>query len=217
MKPIQIDILLFDEVEVLDCCGPYEVFTTASRVLMRDRGLKEVPFDVATVSRTNAPVRARAGLRMVPDYILGKRPVPTVLVVPGGVVDEPLGDSSLVRWIATTSARTRITASVCTGAFLLAAAGLLNGKRATTHWEDQDDLARRFPQVRVERGVPWVDEGSVVTSAGISAGIHMSLHLVERLMDTEAALATARQLEYRWEAPSAPTEDPRSGNTPVRR
>ncbi|MDH4248221.1 MAG: DJ-1/PfpI family protein [Deltaproteobacteria bacterium] len=199
MKPIQIDILLFDEVEVLDCCGPYEVFTTASRVLMRDRGFKEAPFDVATLSRSEGPVRARAGLRIVPDSILGKRPVPTVLVVPGGVVDEPLSDASLVRWIATTSARTRITASVCTGAFLLAAAGLLNGKRATTHWEDQDDLARRFPQVRVERNVPWVDEGGVVTSGGISAGIHMSLHLVERLVDREAAVATARQLEYRWE------------------
>ena len=199
MKPIQVDILLFDEVEVLDCCGPFEVFTTASRVLMRDRGFKEPPFDVATLARCKDPVRARAGLRLIPDHILGKRPVPTVLIVPGGVMDEPLGDTSLVRWIATTAARARITASVCTGAFLLAAAGLLNGKRATTHWEDQDDLARRYPGVRVERGVPWVDEGSVVTSGGISAGIHMSLHLVERLVDRDAALATARQLEYRWE------------------
>ncbi|MEE7561486.1 DJ-1/PfpI family protein, partial [Xanthomonas sp. Kuri4-2] len=111
-------------------------------------------------------------------------------------------------WIAATAAHARLTASVCTGAFLLAAAGLLTGRPATTHWEDTDDLQARFPQVQVRPAQRWVDTGTVVTSAGISAGIDMSLHLVRRLCGEPLALATARQMDYSWHDASCPSSNP---------
>jgi transcriptional regulator GlxA family with amidase domain len=120
-----------------------------------------------------------------------------VLIVPGGVVDAELARADVIAWIARTAPTTRITASVCTGAFLLAKAGLLDGRRATTHWEDVDDLRRQFPRVTVETGPAWIDEDRIVTSAGISAGIDMSLHLVSRLAGEPLARETALQMEYR--------------------
>lgn len=110
--------------------------------------------------------------------------------------------------MAAQAARAELTASVCTGAFLLGKAGLLDGKRATTHWEDVADLRAMFPQVRVIEGARWVDEGSVVTSAGISAGLDMSLHVVARLAGSELAARTARQMQYEWRGNSrAATSD----------
>lgn len=122
-----------------------------------------------------------------------------VLVVPGGNVSAELRRTQVIQWIAATAKVTQITSSVCTGALLLAAAGLLDGKRATTHWEDIDELRRAFPSVRVEAGPRWVDEGAIVTSAGISAGIDMSLHLVRRIAGVELAAATARQMDFAWD------------------
>jgi transcriptional regulator GlxA family with amidase domain len=109
-------------------------------------------------------------------------------------------------WIDSTARATQLSAGICTGGFLLAKVGLLDGKRATTHWEDLDDLARGFPHVKVHAHVRFIDAGSVVTSAGISAGLDMSLHLVRRLTDQELASATARQMEYSWQ--DAPTSSP---------
>jgi len=106
-------------------------------------------------------------------------PIVDVLIIPGGVVSAELDSPIVLEWIAATALQTEITASVCTGAFLLAKAGLLDTKSATTHWEDIDDLKTMFPAVTVRSGVRWIDEGRVVTSAGISAGIDMSLHLVD--------------------------------------
>ena len=193
---LKVGIYVFDDVEVLDFAGPYEVFTTASRVAARRGGA--APFSVCTVAPSAAVVRARAGLVVVPDHAIVDHPKLDVLIVPGGVVDRELLRPGLSTWIAAVAAGTEVTASVCTGAFLLAAAGLLTGRRATTHWEDQADLARAFPQLCVVPELPWVDEGRVVTSGGISAGIDMSLHLVARLAGQELAAATARQMEYRW-------------------
>ena len=121
-----------------------------------------------------------------------------VLIVPGGNVGAEVRRDDVIRWIADTAASTRVTASVCTGALLLAAAGLLDGKRATTHWEDIEQPRRDFPAVRVEAGPRWIDEGEVVTSAGISAGLDMSLHLVRRLAGPEVASMTARQMDFEW-------------------
>ena len=193
-----IGILVFDGVELLDLAGPYEVFTTASRLRRRDEPEAADLFDVFTVNRTGAPVRAHAGLRITAEHALSGCPAVDVLVVPGGVVDDELDRRETLEWIASTAARASITASVCTGALLLAAAGLLDGRRATTHWEDVHDLRSRWPAVTVEEGVRWIDEGDVVTAAGISAGIDMSLHLVERLAGRALALRTARQMEYFW-------------------
>lgn len=193
-----VGIFLFDAVEVLDFAGPFEVFSTAARV----HGRREPPsppiFVVATVGRGFAPVVARGGLRVQPAFSLEDHPPLDVLIVPGGMVDAELARPEVIAWLQRTSPAAAVTASVCTGAFLLAQAGLLEGKRATTHWEDLAELRRLFPEVDVVEGRRWVDLGSVVTSAGISAGIDMSLHLVARLAGAELARRTARQMQYDW-------------------
>lgn len=198
----RVAVVVFPEVEVLDFAGPFEVFTTASRVHGRSHPEGGSPFSTFTVAATAAAVRARAGLVTLPDHTFDSAPTPDVLLVPGGVVDQVLRDPVALGWIRRAAQTARVTASVCTGSFILAEAGLLNGKAATTHWEDLDDLRRQFPDVVVREGVRWVDEGSVVTSAGIAAGIDMSLHLVARFAGRELARATARQLDVPYrEAP----------------
>lgn len=198
----EVGILLYDNVEVLDCCGPFEVFTTAARVALR-QGWPTAPFQVHTIAKQERPVVARGGLGLVASCSFTGHPPLDVVIVPGGLTDEVERDQQLMAWLGASAATAAVTASVCTGAFLLATAGLLDGRTATSHWEDVDDLERRFPQVRVRRDVRWVDEGSIVTSAGISAGIDMSLHLVRRHQGEELATATARQMEYEWTARSA--------------
>lgn len=197
---IAVAIYLFKNVEVLDFAGPFEVFTTASRVFLKHNPDKPAPFKVFTVAKTSAPVQARAGLKTLPDFSVDDGPRIDLLVIPGGVVDEELQDEQMIDWVRATSSSAQMTASVCTGAFLLAKAGLLDGQQATTHWEDIADLRSQFPQVRVQEGVRWVDEGAVVTSAGIAAGIDMSLHLVARLASKELAIATARQMDVPFRA-----------------
>jgi transcriptional regulator GlxA family with amidase domain len=193
-----IAIYLFPDVEVLDFAGPYEVFTTAARVQARRLPGTEPLFRVFTVAENQTPVRARAGLQVNTDYTLDDHPCPEVLLIPGGVVDAELDKPEVIRWIVREAGHARITASVCTGAFLLAQAGLLDGRTVTTHWEDIPDLRARFPGMTVKEDCRWVDEGEVVTSGGISAGIDMSLHLVARLAGRELAVATARQMEVEW-------------------
>lgn len=192
---LAVAIYLFDNVEVLDFAGPYEVFTTASRVYLRRHPAQESPFKVFTVAKTQAPVQARAGLKALPDFAVADCPRIDLLVIPGGVVDKELLDPEIISWVRKTASMADLTASVCTGAFLLAQAGLLHQKRATTHWEDIADLRTLFPDIHVEDGVRWVDEGNIVTSAGIAAGIDMSLHVVARLAGAELAEATARQMD----------------------
>ncbi len=193
----EVGILLYDGVEVLDCCGPFEVFTTAARVALR-RGWPRPPFRVHTVAPTARTIEARGGLALVPSATVADHPPLDILVVPGGLTGDAERDERLVAWLADTAATAALTASVCTGAFLLASAGVLEGREATSHWEDVDELERRFPAVTVRRQVRWVDQGAVVTSAGISAGIDMSLHLVRRQQGEELARATAHQMEYEW-------------------
>ncbi len=194
---MNVGIYIFDEVEVLDFAGPFEVFSTAARVKRRREPDAPNAFEVFTVSGV-ALVHARADLLVQPHFSLTNHPKIDLLIVPGGVVTAELEKPDAIEWIENTDRSAELTASVCTGAFLLARAGLLEGKRVTTHWEDCDELERDFPNLRVQRGVHWVDEGRIVTSAGISAGIDMSLHLVERLLGLELAQATARQMEYAW-------------------
>jgi len=193
---MNVTVLLYDDVEVLDFAGPVEVFTTASRVAGKRSPGSEPPFALSTVARERRTIRARAGLTVVPDADLtDPRPI-DVLIVPGGVTAAEEREEETIAWIATIAAKARITASICTGVFLLGRAGLLDGRTITTHWEDLADLRVAFPAARVVDGVRWVDEGDVVTSAGISAGIDMSLHLVERLTGRELADRTARQMDY---------------------
>lgn len=193
-----IGIFVYDDVEVLDFAGPYEVFTTASRVHGLLTPGAPSPFRVRTIGQTGAMQRARAGLSVFPDADFAATGYLDVLLVPGGVVTAELEKAAVIDWIGAIAREAELVASVCTGAFLLAKAGLLDGQDATTHWDDIDDMRAAFPQVRVHAQRRWVDNGKFVTSAGISAGIDMSLHLVERLASRELALATAHRMEYDW-------------------
>jgi len=183
-------------MEVLDFAGPFEVFTTAARVRARQDPDTPPLFTVRLLGETTS-VRARAGLLVHTDGDLDEGDQLDLLIVPGGVVNEEMDKPHIIQWIQNAPPHC-LVASVCTGAFLLARAGLLDNARATTHWEDIADLRQQFPQVTVVSDQRWVDEGRVVSSAGISAGIDMSLHLVERLAGRELAMATARQMEFDW-------------------
>ncbi len=193
---IRIAILVFDDVEVLDFAGPYEVFTTASRVHGRSHPETAPLFDVVCVSQGGQPIRARAGLKVLPEHSFTSCPKPEVLIVPGGVVIATMRCTDTLHWIADSSAKASITASICTGVFLLAACGVVTNEDVTTHWEDIADLREQFPALTVREGIRWVDNGGLVTSAGISAGIDMSLHLVGRLNGVDSAHKTALQMAY---------------------
>jgi transcriptional regulator GlxA family with amidase domain len=189
----RVGLLLFDEVEVLDACGPFEVFSVASRIA------DVPPFEVVTVSaEPGLTVHARGGLPIVAHRMLADALPVDVAVVPGGVVDRIERDDAVLRWLRNAAAHAEVVASVCTGAFPLAAAGLLHGLTATTHWEDQEELRRRYPQVTVVDGVRFLDHGRIATSAGVSAGIDLALHLVARFAGERHAVATARQMDYPW-------------------
>ena len=186
-----VAILIFDDVELLDFCGPYEVFSVASS--RRD----PPPFRVFTVAGEAGPVVARNGLSVNPDFTLENCPPPDLLIVPGGQGTRPLlKDAALLDWIREQKSRCELTLSVCTGSLLLAQAGLLEGLRATTHWGSLDLLASLAPSTRVLADTRYVDNGRIITSAGISAGIDMSIHVVERLLGSEHAASTARHMEY---------------------
>lgn len=193
-----IGIFVYDGVEVLDFAGPFEVFTTASRVhgLLAPGATR--PFEVKIIGQTGATQRARAGLSVFPDADFATTSSLDVLLVPGGVVTAELEKRAVISWIGAIARDAELVASVCTGSFLLAQAGLLDGLDATTHWDDIEAMRVAFPHVRVHARRRWVDNGNIVTSAGISAGIDMSLHLVERLASRELALATAHRMEYDW-------------------
>lgn len=200
---LRVGIFMFDQVEVLDFAGPYEVFTTASRVQQQLQPGTDVPFEVVLISADGGPVRARAGLTVQVDHSFEDHPPLDLLLVPGGVVEAELQKPDVIAWLLGTADAATLTASVCTGAFLLATAGLLDGRTCTTHWQDINDLAYRFPLLSIRAGCRWVDEGDVVTSGGISAGIDMSLYLVARFQSRLLALRTARQMEFDWTGPDA--------------
>ena len=195
---INVGIYLYNEVEVLDFAGPFEVFSTASRVNARISPGSDTLFNVFTVAEDTNPLVARGGLKIVPKHSISEHPEINLLIIPGGIVADELVKDHIVNWIISSSTIASITGSVCTGAFLLAKAGLLKSKAATTHWEDIDDLRSMFPEINIKENVRWVDEGQIVTSAGISAGIDMSLHLISRAANNDLAIRTARQLEFDW-------------------
>ncbi|SFL74874.1 DJ-1/PfpI family protein [Pelosinus propionicus] len=192
-KNRRVGILLFDEVEVLDFAGPFEVFSIASVPEQLDK-----PFLVQTVSQYGKMIKARNGLMVQPSFSFENAPDFDILIVPGGYGAEEIeiNNETVLQWIKKQQDKVELTASVCTGAFLLAKAGLLNDKRATTHWMDIDRLEREFHEVKVERNCKFVDEGSIITSGGISAGINMSFHIIKRLLGEDVVETTARRMEY---------------------
>lgn len=196
---LKVLILLFDEVEVLDFAGPFEVFGVA-----RDEAGQSL-FEVLTVSESGGLVRARNGLLIQPHCGFADCPPPDLLILPGGRGTRPLvTQRAVIDWIVTQNQQSQITASVCTGAFLLGAAGLLNGLEATTYHDEFEALAQLAPKAALQPGRRFTDNGRILTSAGISAGIDMSLYIVAKLFGRERALATARYMEYALQAESIP-------------
>lgn len=196
-----VGILIFDDVEVLDFCGPFEVFSTARppNTTADDACL----FTAVTIADQDRLIRCRGGLLVQPHHSTDDHPQLDILVVPGGqgTRRERLNDR-LLDWIARQDQSTELTTSVCTGAFLLAERGLLTGRRATTHWASVDWMRQQYPDVTMLGDRRIVDEGHVITSAGVSAGIDMALHVVARLHGADTAVWTARRMEYDyWSSP----------------
>jgi transcriptional regulator GlxA family with amidase domain len=196
MERRRVGIVVFDDVEVLDFCGPFEVFSV-TRLNEERRREEPSPFAVLLVAQQAGVVTAAGGLRVIPDVTLDVCPALDVLVVPGGWgTRREIHNAELLAWIAQRGRQVETLTSVCTGAMLLGHAGLLDGRRATTHWRSLDWMSESFPQVTVERALHVVEDGHVVTSAGISAGIDMALRVVARYHGEAIARATARQMEY---------------------
>jgi transcriptional regulator GlxA family with amidase domain len=199
----RVVILAFPDVQMLDVTGPSEVFALADRSHGPAYTLELVGVAPGPPGAPNAPgppgapIPASSGLRLLPDHTLAacrESPIDT-LIVPGGVGTKAVQhDEAVIAWIRSAAARSRRVASVCTGAFLLARAGLLDGRRATTHWAACDALARRYPAIDVDPDPIFVRDGNIYTSAGVTAGIDLALALVEEDLGHRAALAVARDL-----------------------
>jgi len=195
-----VGILIFHDVEVLDFAGPFEVFSRTRLLpgVESRRSDESAPFSVFTVARGAEPVVATGGLRVEPHFAFDTAPPIDVLVVPGGFGTRPLlEDDRVLSWIRTTARTASLTTSVCTGALLLAKAGLLRERRATTHWGAFDVLAAIDPTVVIDRTARVVDD-RVITSAGVSAGMDMAFHVVSKVCGDAVATETARYVDYPW-------------------
>ena len=205
MKKIAVGIFVFDDVEVLDFAGPFEVFSRTRLIegIESRRSQDSAPFDVITVGKTGSAVRATGGLVVLPHHAWATAPPIELLVVPGGFGTRALlDDPEVIEWMVGAAQRARLVTSVCTGALLLARAGLLRGLRATTHWGAYDLLASLDRSIDVVRNERVVHDG-VVSSAGVSAGIDMAFDVVERLCGKAVADETARYIEFRRQSSDA--------------
>ncbi len=191
----KVGILLFDEVEVLDFAGPFEVFS------ITESEDHEKLFAVTTFAQEKKLIKARNGLEVMPRHDFENIPKMDILLIPGGYGAEniEIHNIELIEWIRRQAVHTPIIASVCTGAFLLAEAGLLCGKTAVTHWMDSERLQKDYPKINVINNMKFYDEETVITSAGISSGIDMCLYLIKKLCGESVAAATAKRMEYRTE------------------
>lgn len=186
-----VAILIYDEAEVLDFAGPFEVFSVTAEL----NGYE--PFEVFLVAEDDRAVRAVNGLRVLPDYTFESSPSPDVLVVAGGAGSRrEMENAPLLEWVKRTAADAEVVLSVCSGARILARAGLLDGLPATTHHEVLDHLRELAPTAEIRAGERFVDTGRIVTTGGISAGIDGSFHVVERLLGPDVARRTAEYMEY---------------------
>jgi transcriptional regulator GlxA family with amidase domain len=188
-----VAIMIFDDVEVLDFCGPFEVFNVANH-------FSDTFFNVYLIAPEQRTILARNGLKVIPDYDLIRAPAPDILLIPGGRGTRPLlHNQAVIDYIQQQAGRVERLLSVCTGAYLLAKADLLNGLQATTHHTGFELLAQLAPAATLVRDVKYVDNGRIVLSGGISAGINMSLYIVGQLLDGAVAQGTADYMEYDWQ------------------
>ena len=192
----RVGILIFPDVEVLDFCGPFEVFSV-TRLNEEARREEPSPFEVLLVAERMDTVVATGGLKVVPDVTIDRCPPLDILVVPGGWgTRTEVHNQRLIDWIGERGRSVETLTSVCTGSMLLGQAKLLDGRRATTHWRSLSRMRDAFPSVTVEEKLHVVEDGHVVTSAGISAGIDMALRIVIRYFGEAVARATVRNMEY---------------------
>jgi transcriptional regulator GlxA family with amidase domain len=192
---ISVGILVFNDVEVLDACGPFEVFSVARTPHHHDD--EHRLFRAYMIAQELRTVTCRGGMLLQPHYAISSHPDLDLILVPGGQgMRRERTNSALIQWIEQQNQRSQMTLSVCTGAFLLAEAGLLRGLHATTHWIEW--MRNQYPEVKMLSDQRFVDEGRIITSAGISAGIDMSLHVIARLHGKETAHWTASRMEYNW-------------------
>ncbi|HDR8128671.1 TPA: DJ-1/PfpI family protein [Bacillus cereus] len=191
MNKWSVGIFLFNEVEVLDFAGPFEVFSVTEVN-------EEKPFTVYTVSENGEMITARNGLKVQPDYSIENLPSVDILIIPGGLGarEYEIKNEIVIKWIRQQMKEVKLMTSVCTGALLLAKAGLLEGLKATTHWASIEKFKNEFQNVEVIENVKFVDEGHIITSAGISAGINMAFHIVKNLLGMHVAEDTAKRMEY---------------------
>lgn len=188
MDEMQVGIVIYPDAEELDWAGPYEVFTMAA--MGKD-------LSVVTIAEKEGPVRCAKGLRVLPDHTFATAPPLDLVLVPGGQgsrveMDNPV----MIDWLKKASEPCRWVTSVCTGSILLCRAGLANDCNVTTHWGYIEQLRELAPNVTVQENVRYVRDGRIVTSAGVSAGIDMSLWLVGQILGAEHAKSTQRMMEY---------------------
>jgi transcriptional regulator GlxA family with amidase domain len=193
MRTRTLAILIFNEVELLDFCGPFEVFSVVNNFT------GSAAFNVLTVAENLNPIATRGGLSVVPHHSFASCPPPDLLLIPGGRgTRKEMNNSALIDWIGHSSSKAELILSVCTGSLLLAKASLLDGLEATTHHSAFDELRQIAPKTVVQTDRRYVDNGRVVCSAGIAAGIDMSFHIVDRLLGREVAAKAAQYMEYPW-------------------
>ena len=198
MKKINVGIFIFDEVEVLDFAGPFEVFSRTRLLKGAEsrRSNDSAPFNPFTVSIDKKSLTATGGLKIIADYTFNNFPKIDILIVPGGYGTRTLlNNESLLKWIKAVSSKANITASVCTGSLLLAKAGLLEGKRATTHWGAIEALKSISKDIQVITERRVVND-EIITSAGVSSGIDMAFMIVENLYGEQVASDTSKYIEF---------------------
>src|SRR5438093_2429818 len=203
---IPVAFLISDGAVVIDFCGPWEVFQDAMIP-----SSKEMPFRLYTVAETKKTIRTSGGMQIVPDYTIQNALAPKVIVIPAQSAPSP----AVLEWIRKCSKSTDVTMSVCTGAFVLAKTGLLNGKSATTYHGAFERFAMEFPDIQLKRGARFVENGNLATAGGLSSGIDLALHVVERYFGREVARKTAYNLEYQGEGWMNPDSNQAYSATPV--
>lgn len=189
---INVAFAITGGANVMDIAGPWEVF--ADVMLGKENGVHKMPFRLYTVSETREPLKIGGGMMVTANYTFEDVPPSQIIVVPAQI-----GSDKLHEWLRKASATSHVTMSVCTGAFQLGKAGLLDGKAATTHHEAFDKFASVYPKVELKRGLRFVDNGSIATAGGLTSGIDLALHIVDRYYGPEIAKATAEHMEYQSE------------------
>ena len=203
---IPVAFLLSKGAVVIDFTGPWEVFQD-----VMIGGMMENPFHLYTVAETHEPIRASAGLKILPDYTFANAPAPKVIVIPAQ--SDPT--EATKQWILKSAKTADVTMSVCTGAFVLAQTGLLSGKVATTHHGSYKELALDFPDIKVKRGARFVEQGNIASAGGLSSGIDLALRVVERYCGHEVAQSTAYQMEYQGQGWLNPDSNEAYAQPPV--